>query len=92
MSTASVLEDTLARAEAGRLTHTLLPAGFDIDTAADLALLAGAARAAPPARARARSPSSIATRSGRSAAARSSGGVQSQIEKRGAMPSFSIFV
>lgn len=52
MSTASVLDDTLARARASRLTHTLLPAGFDLDTAADLARLAearsqGAAGACP---------------------------------------------
>jgi glycosyltransferase A (GT-A) superfamily protein (DUF2064 family) len=44
MSTASVLADTLARARAGGLTHTALPAGFDLDTAADLALLAEARR------------------------------------------------
>jgi glycosyltransferase A (GT-A) superfamily protein (DUF2064 family) len=44
MSTASVLDDTLARARRGGLTHTLLPAGFDLDTAADLALLAEARR------------------------------------------------
>jgi glycosyltransferase A (GT-A) superfamily protein (DUF2064 family) len=52
MSTASVLEDTLARARSSGLTHTLLPAGFDIDTASDLARLAearsrGAAGACP---------------------------------------------
>jgi rSAM/selenodomain-associated transferase 1 len=52
MSTASVLEDTLSRARSSRLTHTLLPAGFDLDTAADLARLAearsqGAAGACP---------------------------------------------
>jgi glycosyltransferase A (GT-A) superfamily protein (DUF2064 family) len=44
MSTTSVLADTLARAGSAGLTHTLLPAGFDIDTAADLALLAEARR------------------------------------------------
>jgi rSAM/selenodomain-associated transferase 1 len=44
MSTASVLVDTLARAQGAGLTHALLPAGFDIDTAADLALLAEARR------------------------------------------------
>jgi rSAM/selenodomain-associated transferase 1 len=44
MSTASVLVDTLARARGAGLTHALLPAGFDIDTAADLALLAEARR------------------------------------------------
>jgi hypothetical protein len=42
MSTESVLADTLARSQRAGLTHVLLPAGFDIDTAADLALLAGA--------------------------------------------------
>ena len=52
MSTAEVLADTLAQAEQARLTYALLPAGFDIDTAADLALLAearrqGAARECP---------------------------------------------
>ncbi len=45
MSTASVLGDTLARAAASGLVHALLPAGFDLDTAADLALLAEARRA-----------------------------------------------
>jgi rSAM/selenodomain-associated transferase 1 len=45
MSTASVLDDTLARAVGAGLAHTLLPAGFDLDTAADLALLAEARRA-----------------------------------------------
>ncbi len=44
MSTASVLADTLAHARRAGLTHTLLPAGFDIDTVADLALLALARR------------------------------------------------
>jgi rSAM/selenodomain-associated transferase 1 len=44
MSTTSVLVDTLARAQGAGLTHALLPAGFDIDTAADLALLAEARR------------------------------------------------
>jgi uncharacterized protein len=44
MSTASVLADTLARAHASGLTHALLPGGFDLDTAADLALLAAARR------------------------------------------------
>jgi len=52
MSTGSVLGDTLAHAGARGLSHTLLPAGFDVDTAADLALLAaarerGAARDCP---------------------------------------------
>jgi hypothetical protein len=42
MSTASVLDDTLSRAQAARLTHVLLPPGFDVDTAADLRLLADA--------------------------------------------------
>jgi glycosyltransferase A (GT-A) superfamily protein (DUF2064 family) len=42
MSTDSVLADTLARARLGGLTHSLLPAGFDVDGAADLALLAAA--------------------------------------------------
>jgi len=42
MSTASVLADTLARAAAAGLEPALLPAGFDIDTAADLRLLAEA--------------------------------------------------
>jgi hypothetical protein len=45
MSTASVLDDTLAHARRLGLSHTLLPAGFDLDTAADLALLAEARRA-----------------------------------------------
>jgi len=44
MSTASVLDDTLARARSSGLTHTLLPAGFDLDTAADLVLLDAARR------------------------------------------------
>lgn len=44
MSTASVLADTLARARASGLEYTLLPAGFDLDTADDLALLASARR------------------------------------------------
>ena len=44
MSTASVLGDTLARSRRAGLTHVCLPAGFDIDTAADLALLAEARR------------------------------------------------
>ena len=44
MSTASVLADTLARSQRAGLTHALLPAGFDIDTAADLTLLAEARR------------------------------------------------
>jgi hypothetical protein len=44
MSTASVLDDTLARARSSRLTHTLLPAGFDLDTAGDLVRLAEARR------------------------------------------------
>jgi rSAM/selenodomain-associated transferase 1 len=44
MSTGSVLADTLARARLGGLTHSLLPAGFDVDGAADLALLATARR------------------------------------------------
>ena len=42
MSTASVLAATLARAAAAGLEPELLPAGFDIDTAADLRLLAEA--------------------------------------------------
>jgi rSAM/selenodomain-associated transferase 1 len=42
MSTASVLDDTLAAARRGGLTHALLPAGFDIDTASDLTRLAAA--------------------------------------------------
>jgi hypothetical protein len=45
MSTASVLADTLAHARRLGLSHRLLPAGFDVDTAADLALLAEARRA-----------------------------------------------
>jgi hypothetical protein len=44
MSTRSVLDDTLARAKAAGLRHALLPAAFDLDTAADLALLARARR------------------------------------------------
>ena len=44
MSTASVLADTLVRAQKVGLTHAVLPAGFDIDTAPDLALLAEARR------------------------------------------------
>jgi glycosyltransferase A (GT-A) superfamily protein (DUF2064 family) len=44
MSTASVLADTLDRSRKAGLTHVCLPAGFDIDTAADLALLAEARR------------------------------------------------
>jgi hypothetical protein len=52
MSTASVLDDTLARARLSGLAHTVLPAGFDLDTAADLAFLVearhrGAARECP---------------------------------------------
>ena len=47
MSTASVLDDTLARAEARRLTHTLLPAGFDLDTPPTSRWLAAARREAP---------------------------------------------
>jgi hypothetical protein len=42
MSTPSVLADTLARAAERGLSHALLPAGFDLDTAEDLALLAAA--------------------------------------------------
>lgn len=42
MSTASVLADTLARATADGLRVRQLPPHFDIDTAADLALLAAA--------------------------------------------------
>jgi uncharacterized protein len=45
MSTAAVLADTLAQARRLGLSHTLLPAGFDLDTAADLALLADARHA-----------------------------------------------
>jgi rSAM/selenodomain-associated transferase 1 len=52
MSTGSVLADTLTRARLCGLSHALLPAGFDIDSAADLGLLAearsrGAAGACP---------------------------------------------
>ena len=52
MSTASVLDDTLARARELGLGASFLPAGFDLDTAEDLALLAeargrGAASACP---------------------------------------------
>jgi hypothetical protein len=50
MSTASVLDDTLARAAELGLTSELLAPSFDIDRAADLALLAEA-RAAGQARA-----------------------------------------
>jgi len=42
MSTASVLDDTLARAAARGLRARTLPGHFDLDTAADLAELAGA--------------------------------------------------
>jgi rSAM/selenodomain-associated transferase 1 len=42
MSTGSVLADTLAHAERCGLSHALLPAGFDVDRAADLELLAAA--------------------------------------------------
>ena len=45
MSTAGVLEETRARARARGLDFELLPPGFDIDTVADLALLARARRA-----------------------------------------------
>jgi glycosyltransferase A (GT-A) superfamily protein (DUF2064 family) len=45
MSTASVLDDTLAHARRLGLSHALLPAGFALDTAADLALLGEARRA-----------------------------------------------
>lgn len=45
MSTGRVLEDTRARACAKGLAVELLPHGFDIDTAGDLALLAHARRA-----------------------------------------------
>jgi hypothetical protein len=44
MSTGSVLADTLARAGLCGLSHALLPAGFDVDSAADLELLAAARR------------------------------------------------
>ena len=40
MSTASVLEDTLARAREAGLGARVLPTGFDIDTAEDLRHLA----------------------------------------------------
>lgn len=46
MSTASVLEDTLARGRTRGLRTGLLAPGFDVDTVADLALLARA-RAGP---------------------------------------------
>lgn len=39
MSTDSVLEDTLERADAMGLRYTVLPAGFDIDTVDDLRVL-----------------------------------------------------
>lgn len=42
MSTGSVLEDTLANARRAGLSTELLEPGFDIDTVADLALLAAA--------------------------------------------------
>lgn len=42
MSTGSVLEDTLANARRAGVSSELLEPGFDIDTAADLALLAAA--------------------------------------------------
>jgi len=42
MSTGAVLADTLGKAQLCGLTHVLLPAGFDVDSAADLALLAAA--------------------------------------------------
>jgi hypothetical protein len=42
MSTPSVLADTLGHASAAGLSHALLPAGFDLDTADDLRLLAEA--------------------------------------------------
>jgi rSAM/selenodomain-associated transferase 1 len=42
MSTGSVLADTLARARLCGLSQALLPAGFDVDCAADLAQLAAA--------------------------------------------------
>jgi len=45
MSTGSVLADTLANAERHGLSYALLPAGFDLDTAADLMWLAAARRA-----------------------------------------------
>jgi rSAM/selenodomain-associated transferase 1 len=44
MSTPSVLDDTLARARRLGLSYRLLPAGFDLDTAADLGRLAEARR------------------------------------------------
>jgi hypothetical protein len=44
MSTATVLADTLARAAAAGLRVRQLAAHFDVDTAADLALLAAARR------------------------------------------------
>jgi glycosyltransferase A (GT-A) superfamily protein (DUF2064 family) len=44
MSTATVLADTLARAEAAGLRVSQLAPHFDLDTAADLALLAAAQR------------------------------------------------
>jgi rSAM/selenodomain-associated transferase 1 len=48
MSTPRVLEDTCARASELSLSVALLPPGFDVDTARDLALLArDRARAAP---------------------------------------------
>lgn len=46
MSTASALADTLSNARAAGLRAELLPAGFDLDTAADLGLLARARDAA----------------------------------------------
>lgn len=42
MSTGSVLVDTLTRAQLCGLSHALLPAGFDVDGVADLALLEAA--------------------------------------------------
>ena len=44
MSTGSVLVETLGHARVRGLSHALLPIGFDIDSAADLALLAAARR------------------------------------------------
>jgi hypothetical protein len=44
MSTGSVLAETLAHARQAGLSHALLPAGFDLDSAADLVLLAEARR------------------------------------------------
>ena len=68
MSTAQVLDDTLARARGLGLRAALLAPGFDVDTSADLAHLARARREGrTPAPARARSPGS--TRAARGSAA-----------------------